>query len=1541
MHIRLFNKHKGISICELPADYNGVREIAFPDADGHIFRLLDAVGDREKWTLHAKKGCQIKLLEINGDEFGFSGETANCTFADGLACQITNGDGEVFFALCTDTENANDVFLISLPLDRQIAIGYSSSCGIQTDFPVVNDLNTLIERKLDGLLIRSNNNSETFLNGDLILSNEGEVRAQIGDAVDIYGLRIVFMGDFAALYAYAGKLSGANSKSAYHTRINRVFPLGRKADQNGEEIFNRSPRIYMKHDVPKFNIDSPPNPEKMEDMPIILTIGSSAMMGMASIMMATMSMQNAIQSNASIASVLPSVFMSTGMFVGSLLMPLLNRRYTNKQKQKREKIRREKYLRYLNDIVKRIYDAGEYQRQLLEETYPTLDVLKERTYSRNEHLWERMLNHEDFLDLRLGRAKLDIDMDINDPGEHFSMDDDDIREAFEAFMHDERCIDNAPFMLQLRKTKVLGLFGNRALRMRYVKELMMQLCIQHSYKELKFVVLYPASAEKEWEFARWLPHCWNDEKSMRFIGCTVEDMQELSIVLQNMCFSERVTRKEEETLHTVIVIADKQLSERCRSLVNAMKNLEGYPVSIIALAEKPGELPKECRSVIALKENGGALFKDINQMEKAIGFSYDMEGTDLDIRQLAIKLRHTHLAGEEAEGVLPNSLSYFDMMRCGNVRQLNAPARWKNSNPIKTLAAPVGVDKDGGMLTLDIHQKAHGPHGLVAGTTGSGKSEFLITYLLSMALYYDPLEVGFVLIDYKGGGMSDTLKLLPHVVGVIDNLGGKQGIHRAMVSITNELKRRQRIFKEASEKLNVKNIDIHTYQKLFRSGKVDEPLQHLIIVSDEFAELKQQEPDFMDDLVSAARIGRSLGVHLILATQKPTGVVNDQILSNTRFRICMKVQDRSDSMSMIGKPDAAFITKTGRFYLQVGMDELYLLGQSAWSGADATDKEDYTLEPDRAIEVLNNQGNSTIKAIPEAYVPKRQEGVSALKQVDAIVGYLAETAQTLKRQPKPIWLPILSDNLTIEAIEKKYAPAFDRWALDPVIGEVDDPVAQSQYALQLNLTAGNMVVMGNAGTGQERFVEGAIYSLCMHHSPDDVHIYSLDFASETTRVFLKMPHVGDVMCSGDDEKITNFFNWLDKECARRRALISNFGGSLEMMHKNSTEALPNILVIIQNYAAFIETYERFEDVIYSLVRDASSFGIYFLVTAANSRAVRSKLLQSFRQTYCLQMTDELEYINLLGKNDGVVPMKRVGSGIFTKDGRVLEFQTASIFNDPNLDYSDEIQRLSSEMAVKWKGHEAGRVRVLPETVRLKDISSDASAIALSSVPVGIHRTRLDTVYWDIETNHLNLMLYRDKPEFRFLESFASMLNKKPTRHVCVLDAAGLIDAHYPADFEIARSDDEICTKANEAFETALSRRRTEKSMAAEGKTPTFEELVVIVCSMRRLSEILKAGESTITQLSEKFDAFLERSNKRLGISIILVGRSDELSGFSIRTWYQSVNRSNGLWLGSGIINQQLLNQSNVGLRDTLPDGPYGYMVKNEKAQCCKLLETLM
>ena len=258
---------------------------------------------------------------------------------------------------------------------------------------------------------------------------------------------------------------------------------------------------------------------------------------------------------------------------------------------------------------------------------------------------------------------------------------------------------------------------------------------------------------------------------------------------------------------------------------------------------------------------------------------------------------------------------------------MNVVSRWASHAPYKSLAVPLGLRGQNDIVQLNLHEKAHGPHGLVAGTTGSGKSEIIQSYILSLAVNFHPHDVAFLLIDYKGGGMANLFRDLPHLLGTITNLDGAQSM-RALASINAEIHRRERLFGQYGVN------HINQYQKKFKLGEATEPLPHLFLISDEFAELKVNQPDFIKELVSIARVGRSLGVHLILATQKPSGVVDDQIWSNSRFKLALKVADRGDSMEMLRTADAAEITQTGRAYLQVGNNEVYELFQTAWSGAD-------------------------------------------------------------------------------------------------------------------------------------------------------------------------------------------------------------------------------------------------------------------------------------------------------------------------------------------------------------------------------------------------------------------------------------------------------------------------------------------------------------------------------------------------------------------------------------------------------------------------------
>lgn len=297
--------------------------------------------------------------------------------------------------------------------------------------------------------------------------------------------------------------------------------------------------------------------------------------------------------------------------------------------------------------------------------------------------------------------------------------------------------------------------------------------------------------------------------------------------------------------------------------------------------------------------------------------------------------RMSELWGTSEDDVIPDSVPFgelFDGLFTDDEEETvqNIIDNYKKQDITRKIEAPIGMTGGGAKLMLDLHERASGPHGLVAGTTGSGKSELLTTMIMSLALTFPPDKVAFFLIDYKGGGMSNLFEGLPHLLGSISNLT-KADSKRAEISLKSENMRRQRMFAQSG----VNNIN--DYTRMYDAGIVAEPLPHIFIVVDEFAELRKEEPDFMDRLISVSQVGRSLGMHLILATQKPAGVVDERIRANSRFRIALRLVDRADSMDMLRREDATFIKECGRAYLQVGNNEIFTCFQSGYAMCDVSE----------------------------------------------------------------------------------------------------------------------------------------------------------------------------------------------------------------------------------------------------------------------------------------------------------------------------------------------------------------------------------------------------------------------------------------------------------------------------------------------------------------------------------------------------------------------------------------------------------------------------
>lgn len=420
-----------------------------------------------------------------------------------------------------------------------------------------------------------------------------------------------------------------------------------------------------------------------------------------------------------------------------------------------------------------------------------------------------------------------------------------------------------------------------------------------------------------------------------------------------------------------------------------------------------------------------------------------------------------------SNAAIPDMLTFLDMYKTSRVEDLDMYHKWLENRTYESMRSLIGQKAGEQPVYLDIHEKYHGHHGLVAGTTGSGKSETLQTYILSLVLNYHPHEVAFILIDYKGGGMAQSFIGLPHLAGVITNLGGNQTT-RALLSINAEIKRRQHTFNE----YKIKHID--AYIELYRNGEAEEPMPHLLIIADEFAELKKEQPDFVRALVSAARVGRSLGINLILATQKPSGVVDDEIWSNTRFRICLRVADKQDSNEMLKRTDAAYITGTGRGFLQVGNDEIFDEFQSGWSGAPYTPEVPFNDDSKAKAVIIGLTGK------PEAVKKKKKkkgDNVKKFTQLDAMVQYAANLAEENHIKPlRQIWLPPLPGIFYLDDLEL----TWDEKQIKLPVGLADDPQNQRQFPVYLDfIRDGHLLICGSAGSGKTSLVQTILYGAAL------------------------------------------------------------------------------------------------------------------------------------------------------------------------------------------------------------------------------------------------------------------------------------------------------------------------------------------------------------------------------------------------------------------------------------------------------------------------------
>lgn len=909
-----------------------LQEYLLPKSDGLDYAIL-----LEKDRYGFKRDIELSLEITAGQWFvkttgsyhvNMRGNEKRIPIKNGDVLSFHTCDGEKFSSVVIDTEIRFQVMSKYVIAGKNsITIGSDAQNDISYTFMnFISKNHASIERRGNSAFLSDTSVNGSFVN-DVRIKRSREL--YFGDEINIFGMKIVYLGDVIAVGTHYGSVCVRNLKEYTAAKTSRNIADAKSA----VSYYRRSPRIIPTIYSETIKIEAPPEPKFSKKRPLIMQIGPSFTMAIPMLLGCGLAIfSSRLNGSASGAFMYTGLITAVGAALFGSLWAVLNIRNERKEELEEEDIRIDAYGNYLINISGKLREYYAHNRQAMFNMYPAAEVLCKYD-SSDSSLWNRNKNHTDFLFYRLGLGDIPFQVRVEIPEEKFSLSTDILKEKPKLLYEDYQKLNGVPIGIDITNKPLIGIVGggNKEGAVTIMYNIAAGIAANNCYTDVKMAFIYDENENKEqWEFVKWFPHVWSENRKTRFVAGDSGEYMDVFYELANILRHREESGNGSQTKgvwkpYYVVFVSDPAILENQLIAKYAIHPDSNYGMTVFLLTDKHENLPNECEFIIENSASFQGMYNAIDSRGERKHIDFDRVSS-AQISRLAKNLTEVRVQEYETDTEMPSSLDFFEMYGAKSLEDFHVIEQWYKNRTYNSMKALIGKKSNGEDCCLDIHEKYHGPHGLVAGTTGSGKSETLQTYMLSLAMNFSPDDIAFFVIDFKGGGMANLFKDLPHMAGQISNLSGNQ-IRRAMISIKSENRRRQRIFGE----YGVNNINLYT--RLYKSGEAKRPIPHLIIIIDEFAELKREEPDFMRELISVAQVGRSLGVHLILATQKPSGTVDDNIRSNSKFHLCLRVQDRQDSNDMLHKPDAAYITQAGRCYLQVGNDELYELFQSGWSGA--------------------------------------------------------------------------------------------------------------------------------------------------------------------------------------------------------------------------------------------------------------------------------------------------------------------------------------------------------------------------------------------------------------------------------------------------------------------------------------------------------------------------------------------------------------------------------------------------------------------------------
>ncbi len=940
--------------------------------------------------------------------------------------------------------------------------------------------------------------------------------------------------------------------------------------------------------------------------------------------------------------------------------------------------------RRVDDVIATLEEARVEAARRLRASAPDASDLERRAHHVEPSLWERRPRDDDFMLLRTGWGDRSWSPDLQrEPGGS-----DALRREVEERLTPALVLPSVPLTLSLRSPTVTGLCGDRPAVDALTRWWLVQIATLHSPEDVSVVGLFADDESAAWSWTGWLPH------TRAAPGSPAAGLQEvLGVIERRRSAGARVSTE----LTQMVVIVRGGVDVPASSLARLLQEGPAAGVSVVWLGAHPEDLPGECSSIVEVTSLSGdvsSTFTDGTRGQTGAAEGLD-EATARGIALAVAPIREVRAA--EARRTLADQVSLFDVLGVAEPSEGWVTGRWAAAD--HDLRAPIGLGHDA-TATLDLLHD--GPHALVAGTTGAGKSELLQTWVAALAATYPPDRLNLLLIDYKGGAAFKDLHRLPHAVGFVTDLDGHLA-ERALVSLNAELKGRERALRAVAAR------DVAELEHQRAPGTPP----RLVLVIDEFATLVKELPSFVDGVVDLAQRGRSLGIHLLLATQRPAGVITDAVRANTNLRIALRVADEADSHDVIGAADAAHIPRRvpGRTYVRRGHGELEEI-QTAFGGVPVT-------RAARGVEVRDLWSEPS----------RSRDAATSTSQLQLLVRAIADAAEEANLpRPQSPWLPPLPAPIPLAHLRPQENLA--------VVGLLDEPQLQRQRPALLTLDDdGGCIVFGAAGSGKTSLLLTIGASFASSKMADATHLYGLDCGGGGLRPLEAVPQCGDVVTGDDQERVERLFFMIRSEIQRRRAMFAESRVTgIDGFVRARGETVPRLLILVDDYGAFASAFERVNlgeliDLLPQLVSEGRAAGVHFFISATRRASVPAALAAAVGKKIVLRLGDADDYA-ALGLDRRSWRNFEWGPGRGFIDG--IEFQAATVGSDPAPEAVERaLKAIAAEPAQRLPRPPA--VTLLPRSLPIADLPPAPEPWVAT---VGVRETDLSAAHVDVTHGHV-------------------------------------------------------------------------------------------------------------------------------------------------------------------------------------------------------------